>query len=198
MSTVEHEGETASGAAPAVGAATVADQEADRQRLKLFKGHDAGELFAIGAMSFPEFPEGVTDEIAAAGLDLMPMGIGNKTTVLFQGNGPDGFSLSHAWFAPNYLLPRHSHSADCLYYVLAGQITMGSRQLDAGDGFFINCDGAYAFQAGPDGAEVLEFRQATSFDMKILDDKLDRWKVIAAIGAANAESWTALRAERDA
>ncbi len=177
---------------------TIADQDADRQRLTFFGRQGEGELFETETMSFPEFPEGIHEEMAEAGIDITPMAIGNDTTVLFRGKGDDGLSLASAWFAPNYLLPRHSHDSDCLYYIVRGSIRMGSRTMEAGEGFYINADGPYAYQAGPDGAEVLEFRRETSFDMKIYEKNLDRWKVIAEIGAANAERWAELRAERDA
>ena len=49
---------------------------------------------------------------------------------------------------------------------------MGSQVLDAGDGFYIPGDHAYGYRAGPEGAEVLEFRHATSFDIK-LDEKAE-------------------------
>ncbi len=178
--------------------ATIADQDADRQRLTFFGTGGEGELFETETMSFPEFPEGIPETLEAEGIDISPLAVGNDTTVLFKGKGPDGLSLASAWFAPNFLLPRHSHDSDCLYYIVRGTITMGSRTLGAGEGFYINADGPYAYQAGPDGAEVLEFRRETSFDMKIYERNVDRWRVIADVGAANAESWAALRAERDA
>ena len=54
---------------------------------------------------------------------------------MFRGEGEQGFSLVRAWLGPHYVLPRHTHSGDCLYYIVEGSITMGSQQLVAGDGF---------------------------------------------------------------
>jgi hypothetical protein len=41
-------------------------------------------------------------------------------------------SLCWAWFKSGYVLPRHSHNADCLYYVLGGSLRLGSVWLKAG------------------------------------------------------------------
>ncbi|MCX4096822.1 cupin domain-containing protein [Nocardia sp. alder85J] len=124
--------------------------------------------------------------------DLGPINDGSRVTVLFKGSGgPDAFSLVHAWFGPGYLLPRHSHSADCLYYVVSGEIVMGNRVLKAGEGFFIESDAVYAYSAGPEGAEVLEFRNSTSFDMKIADQTPQRWQPIIDAATANHAAWVA-------
>jgi quercetin dioxygenase-like cupin family protein len=136
-------------------------------------------------------PPGKIDKAVFAELDISPVGAGSTTTVLFKGDGPNGFSLVHADFKPGYRLPRHTHSADCLYYVLSGEIHMGGRVLKAGEGFFIKADSAYAYSAGPEGVQVLEFRVATSFDIQILDQTADRWKPIVAAALANRERWLA-------
>jgi quercetin dioxygenase-like cupin family protein len=125
--------------------------------------------------------------------DLTPLGAGAKVTVLFKGDGPGGMSLVHAWFGPGYRLPRHSHSADCLYYVVKGEAVMGSRVIKAGDGFFVRADQPYAYTAGPDGIEILEFRGVTGFDMKIFDQTVERWAPIVAAAAANHDRWVATR-----
>src|SRR5262245_32374945 len=74
--------------------------------------------------------------------------LGEVAHVLFRHAGDDGFSLVRVQFAPNYLLPRHSHSADCLYYVLRGEVALGNRTVGAGSGFFIPRDKPYAYRAG--------------------------------------------------
>ena len=48
-----------------------------------------------------------------------------------------GFSLTYVWFKPHFPLPRHSHKQDCLYYIIAGKIKLGTEWLGAGDGFFL-------------------------------------------------------------
>lgn len=166
---------------------------APRRGMTLFRGVDGEELFANGAMSFPVFDDGDLAAAAAEGLDLAPAGVGNVSEVLFRGEGDDGFSLVRAWFAPHYVLPRHTHSADCLYYIVEGSITMGSQDLTAGDGFFIPADAPYAYEAGPDGAVVLEFRQATSFDMQVPGGQIARLRTMAEVGAANVAEWSVRR-----
>jgi quercetin dioxygenase-like cupin family protein len=121
--------------------------------------------------------------------DGRQMAAGQRVTVLYKGEGPDGFSLVHVRFGPGFRLPRHSHSSDCLYYVVAGEAHMGSRVLKAGDGFFIVADAPYVYTAGPEGVEVLEFRHATSFDIKIRDTTLEQWKPIAEAVRANGHRW---------
>jgi hypothetical protein len=66
---------------------------------------------------------------------------------------------------------------------------MGSRVLKPGDGFFIAADAPYTYTAGPDGVEVLEFRHATTFDIKVRDTTVEQWKPIAAAVAANGARW---------
>ncbi len=85
---------------------------------------------------------------------------GTSTTPLFAQRGPGGMSLVHVWFGPNFPLFRHSHPryGDCLYYVIAGEITMGGRTLRAGSTFFVPNGQPYKYTAGPAGVELLEFR----------------------------------------
>ena len=85
---------------------------------------------------------------------------GTSSTLLFSQGGANGMSLAHVWFGANFPLFRHSHPAlgDCLYYVIAGEITMGKRQLGPGSTFFIPNGQPYKYTAGPAGVELLEFR----------------------------------------
>jgi quercetin dioxygenase-like cupin family protein len=138
-------------------------------------------MMTMGSM---EIDPAVTDAV-----DLGLLNAGQRVRVLFKGEGPDGFSLVHARFEPGYRLPRHSHSSDCLYYVVAGEAHMGSRVLKPGDGFFILAEAPYAYTAGPEGVEVLEFRHATTFDIKIRDKTLEHWKPVIEAIKAHGESW---------
>jgi quercetin dioxygenase-like cupin family protein len=148
--------------------------------MTFYRAADA-ELLGDDTMSPPTIDPSVFEE-----LDLSPIGGGSVVDVLFKG---DGFTLIRGRFKPGYRLPRHSHSADCLYYVVSGQAIMGSRVIKAGDGFFVKADAPYAYQAGPDGAEVLEFRAATSFDMRIFDQTADAWRPVVAAAVANQARW---------
>jgi quercetin dioxygenase-like cupin family protein len=103
----------------------------------------------------------------------------SRLTVPFRQEGSGGFSLVTVEFGPGFLLPRHSHSSDCLYYIVEGQIVMGKRELGPGDGFFLPADQAYAYRAGPDGVKLLEFRHQAAFDMKIYEKDMSRYRARA-------------------
>ncbi|MEY2434170.1 MAG: hypothetical protein QOC92_3895 [Acidimicrobiaceae bacterium] len=151
-----------------------------------FYAHDDAPLLDdTGMMTPPEIAPAVL-----AALDLRSLAAGSVVKALFS-DDPAGFSLVHARFGPGYRLPRHSHSADCLYYVVRGEAIMGSRTIRAGDGFFVKADQPYAYYAGDDGVEVLEFRAASRFDMKVLDQTVERWEPIVAAATANRARWIA-------
>ncbi len=114
---------------------------------------------------------------------------GSGTTVLFHEPGDTGMSLAYGWFKSGYILPRHSHNADCLYYVLAGELQLGSQVLRKGDGMFIPANAVYAYQAGPEGVEVLEFRNATQFHFLFKNNTEAHWRRIAEVLRNNGEKW---------
>lgn len=109
-------------------------------------------------------PEGDPAAREAAGVPA-EMGAhgGTKAGVLFfEANAdPDRtMNLSFVKLAPHFIIPRHSHDNDCLYYVTSGEIHLGNRVVRAGEGMFVPADAPYTYQAGDDGAEVLEFQSA--------------------------------------
>jgi len=158
--------------------------------LEIFKAADA-PLLGNDMMSPPQL-----DPAVAAELDLRPLANAGPVDVLYRGEGEQGFSLVRARFNPGYKLPRHSHNSDCLYYVVSGSAIMGSQILGAGDGFFVRGDAPYTYEAGPDGVEVLEFRMATSFDIKIFDQSVERLQPLIDIAIANQDDWAARNAAR--
>lgn len=85
--------------------------------------------------------------------------------VLFSSEAP-AMSLTYSWFKPGFPLPRHSHSADCLYYVISGEMRMGDDALTAGDCMFVPAGALYTFETGPEGAEFIEFRTASKYDIR--------------------------------
>lgn len=155
------------------------------ERLTLFDFVDAVPLGDTDMMSMPTLtdpsvgPETFMEWAASAG---------HVVKVLYRGEGDDGLSLVWSWFGPNYTLPRHSHSADCLYYVVRGEARLGNRVVVAGSGFFVPADAPYAYSAGPEGIEILEFRQATDFDM-VISEKAPRWQAIIDGARAHADAW---------
>lgn len=158
--------------------------------------HDTAERFAVfRAASAPAFSEvdvmetkGVTDTIqagieaaGAAGADE-----GQMVKLLFA---MPGFSLTYAWFKSGFPLPRHSHDADCLYYIIAGTLRLGTEDLGAGDGFFVGKDVPYAYTPGENGVEVLEFRTAATFDIRFLADNKPYWDKVAATVTERRTAW---------
>ena len=166
-----------------------------RRGISLFRGEGAPGLFESGTMTFPEFD--ADDQAAMADDGPMPpdLILGNHDAVLFRGEAEDGFSLVRAWFGPHYVLPRHTHEGDCLYYVAEGSLTMGSQELTVGDGFFVPSGAPYGYEAGPDGVVVLEFRTRTSFGMKIVGGQVERLRRLNAAAEEHGAQWKELREE---
>jgi quercetin dioxygenase-like cupin family protein len=117
-------------------------------------------------------------------------GGGQIVKVLFGDPDAGGISLLWSWFGPGYVLPRHSHSADCLYYVTRGELRMGATVLKEGDGFFQPSGRPYTYTAGQDGVEILEFRTSCPFDMRI-SESLPGWERILDVVRTNATRWAA-------
>ena len=159
-----------------------------RRRMQVFFGKDAAELE-------PEMMprEGIDDRVLAGFARLaeanVTEGVGERTRVLFREPGDEGMSLVHVWFKSGYVLPFHSHSVDCLYYVIGGELHMGSHVLKKGDGFFIPANQGYGYEAGPEGVEVLEFRNATNFNLVFGVNDENRWQRIADTYRERATTW---------
>ncbi len=169
------------------------EKRPSRRGIKLFHGRDAVPLADSGAMAAPVFDPGDMKALADDGPRSPTVALGIADTLVFRGEGHDGSSLVRAWLAPHYVLPRHTHSGDCLYYIVEGSITMGSQQLGAGDGFFVPSDAPYAYEAGPEGAVVLEFRAQTSFDIKFTGGQLERWRRMAVVAEEHGDRWVEMR-----
>jgi hypothetical protein len=139
-------------------------------KFAIYRGATAPSFSEIDVMDY----QGVTPELAATIATLGEAGINEGQTVKLLFSAP-GFSLTYAWFRSGFPLPRHSHDADCLYYVIAGSLTLGTEVLGAGDGFFVPGDAAYTYVPGPEGVEVLEFRHAQHFNIKFLAANPSFW-----------------------
>src|SRR5262249_26191684 len=169
----------------------------ERRGISLFRGEGAPGLFESGTMSVPVFDPEDQQALAADGpRDSAKIAAGTCDAGLFKGDGDDGFSLVKAWFGPHFVLPRHSHDGDCLYYVLSGSLKMSSQELRPGDGFLVPDGAPYGYEAGPDGVEVLEFRTRTSFGMKIPGGQLNRLRKMAVMADVHGDRWVELRAAR--
>jgi hypothetical protein len=64
---------------------------------------------------------------------------------------------------------------DCLYYIVGGSLTIGQEELGVGDGFFVGKEVPYTYRPGAAGVEVLEFRAADSFNIKIMANNPAFW-----------------------
>jgi mannose-6-phosphate isomerase-like protein (cupin superfamily) len=163
--------------------------EPRRRGISIFRAADAVDLQETDFMSSPEMSgaarEGLKEFVNAGA------GAGAQVRVLVRQPSDDGgFSLVHVWFKANYPLPRHSHDADCMYYVISGSAVMGAQILGPGDGFFVPADAPYQYTAGPDGVEVLEIRRGVDrFDMQIPDHSPERWLAMAEATRANRDDW---------
>ena len=109
-----------------------------------------------------------------------------------------GFSLVYCWFKPNYPLARHSHKRDCMYYIVAGSIKLGTEWLGAGDGFFLPDATPYTYTIGDEGVEVLEFRHSSDINFKAFDATTNWWDKAEKAIRENHEAWLAAEPPRPA
>lgn len=122
---------------------------------------------------------------------------GAATTPLLGQSGPNGMNLVHVWFGPNFELFRHSHPkyGDCLYYVVAGELSLGKRKLGAGSTFFLPNGMPYKYTAGPAGVELLEFRAGGGVDeapgMCLDELSLDAIDKLVDCYETNRDTWQA-------
>ena len=153
-------------------------------RFAVFRAKNARADVESTVLEMAPFTEVVANgatRAMAAGLDQ-----GSILKLLWEGAG---FTLLHAWFKSDYPLPRHTHNCDCLYYIMAGSLIMGKETLGAGDGFFVGKDVPYSYKAGSNGVEVLEFRAATRFDIKVLANNPLFWDQAVETAQQHRTTW---------
>ena len=121
------------------------------------QGHVFGEDGVLTTDPTPVQAEGLRRMLDAGVMD------GAQFTML---SSQPGFCLIHSWFKQDYPLPLHSHSADCMYYVIAGSARLGTEELGPGDTFFVPANTPYTYRAGPEGVEVLEIRHTLDIDFQ--------------------------------
>lgn len=158
--------------------------ETDTAKFQIFRAKDAPGLMEAGCMTVEPYSpvqrEGMDKVLAAGYTD------GDEVKVLVD---LPGFSLTHVWFKAGYPLPLHSHNADCLYYIIAGSIRLGTEELGPRDSFFVPSDVPYAYKPGPEGVELLEIRQQGHFNFVNLAKSMAFWDKAAEQAAANREAW---------
>ena len=153
-------------------------------KFQIFRAESAPGLMQAGCMSVEPFTP-----VQRAGMDkMLAAGYleGDKVKVLV--NIP-GFSLTHVWFKKDYPLPLHSHDADCLYYIIAGTLRIGTETLGERDSFFLPAGTPYTYRPGPDGVELLEFRHATHFNFVNLAKGAGFWDKALEAVEANVGDW---------
>lgn len=158
--------------------------DTDTSKFQIFRAKDAPGLMEAGCMTVEPFSpvqRDAMDRLREAGYLE-----GDEIRVLV--NIP-GFSLTHVWFKPGYPLPLHSHDADCLYYIIAGSLRMGTEELGERDSFFIPSGVPYSYKPGPDGVEVLEFRHSTHFNFVNLAKGEAFWERAIEHTLASREAW---------
>lgn len=159
-----------------------------RKRMQIFRGADAKDL---GHDEMPmigiddALVAGMGEQMAARQAGASP----DETKVVYREPSGTGINLIRAWFKSGYVLPRHSHSADCVYYVLAGEAHFGTQILGPGDGVFVPADDGYTLEAGPDGVEILEFRTDQAFNMVFRNNDAAHLEKMSAAFNANKDHW---------
>ena len=149
-----------------------------------FRGSDAPTLVEAGC----EITVPFTD-VQQAGIEQMvEAGYGDGYDVHVLVNIP-GFSLVSLWFKQHFPLPLHSHDVDCLYYIVAGSLRMGTEDLGPRDCFYIPANVPYSYRAGPDGVEVLEIRTANQFEFRNLAKSMAFYEKAVQTIAANRPAW---------
>jgi hypothetical protein len=158
--------------------------EGDTGKFRIFRAKDAPGLMEAKCMTVEPFTP-----IQRAGMDrAREAGYleGDEIKVLCQ---LPGFSLTHVWFKEGYALPLHSHDADCLYYIIAGSLRLGTEELGPRDSFFVPADVPYTYKPGPDGVELLEIRHATEFNFVNHAKSEAFWEKAVEMTAQHREGW---------
>jgi quercetin dioxygenase-like cupin family protein len=159
-----------------------------RKRMRVFFRDEAAEL-DHSIMPLLGVDESVKAGLASLGAGGHDPRSGGRALMLFREPGEQGMSLTLVWLKSGFVQPRHSHDGDCLYYVIGGSLQLGARTLRKGDGFFIPADAAYTYEAGPEGVEILEFRNATRFHLVFRNNEPAHWARMAQAVAAHGADW---------
>jgi len=164
----------------------------DKPTMKIFRARESRQMTGEDG-HFEPLPPGSVD-----GWGMMfEAGLADGTVAKMLIDLP-GFALVYNWFKPHFPLPRHSHSVDCLYYIVSGTLRLGSDELGPGDGFFIGADVPYSYTIGAEGLEILEFRHKGFFTTRGFAANQRYWDKAVATIAENRDVWRAMAAPRAA
>ena len=160
-------------------------QVVDKAKFEIFRFDDApGLLDSPDTMEADPLPEKIMPFLAKA----VESGIREGSVIKHLVSMP-GFSLFHVWFKRDFPLPLHSHDSDCLYYIVAGSIRLGTETLGPRDSFFVPRDVPYQYRPGPEGVELLEFKHATKGNLKHYSKTEAFWSKAVETIIANREAW---------
>jgi len=95
--------------------------------------------------------------IQARGIVFTPEELAGKTREHHLGSETEP-ELFEVQFGPDTVVQPHAHLCDEIIYVIAGQLILGSRVLEAGSSVLIAGLTLYSFRAGPDGVHFVNFR----------------------------------------
>ena len=159
--------------------------ETETPRFAIFRARDARPDVDMALMQY----EPVSSIVAEGSRRVQALGVdeGHDLKVLFS---MPGFSLTYVWFKSSFPLPRHSHNVDCLYYIVGGSLRIGQEDLGVGDGFFVGQDVPYKYRPGDAGVEVLEFRAANVFNIKVLADNPSFWDQAVEAVRSRQSAWS--------
>ena len=158
------------------------DAPADERSFQIFRGASSPPLVMEDVTGRTETSiAGLKKVQAAGGLDA-----GQDVRVLLE---IPGFSLTYAWFKSGFPLPRHSHKADCAYYIVGGSLQIGPDVLGKGDGFFVPANSPYTYTVGPEGVEVLEVRNEACHDINVMANNAAFWAKAAESLPAHHARW---------
>jgi quercetin dioxygenase-like cupin family protein len=91
------------------------------------------------------------------GIELMEEFRG--TSLVFHERGDDEHpQLFELRFEPGSEVSVHAHQQDEIFYVVAGSMKLGNREIGPGSSVFVGGNTLYSFGAGSDGLQVLNFR----------------------------------------
>lgn len=162
---------------------------ADIAPFKIYRAAQAADFNELDHMEYAGLTPIIEAGLAKAG-EVTNKDAGNVVKELFS---MPGMSLTYAWFKSGFPLPLHTHNADCLYYIVAGSLKLGTEELGAGDGFFVGSNVPYTYKPGPNGVEVLEFRTANKFDIRFMGKTESYWNKTAQALADKQDAWVGER-----
>src|SRR6516165_7025210 len=161
------------------------EKKEEAPRFEIFRGAEAKDYNEHEVMSLDDLTPAIAEGLAhyMVGPDDAH---GQVVELVYAA---PGFSLSKVWFKSGYPLPLHSHTADCLYYILAGSLKIGTEALGPGDGFFVGKDVPYTYVPGPEGVEVLEFRNTDKLNIRFMARNKSFWERAGKKISASREAW---------